>query len=68
MPPPPNGAAHGKVNFKAMNKNVLKRLLQYLDAYRWQLILVVICIAKRNQLCVEGSFGSSKLSIYEKKL
>ena len=35
MPPPPNGAAHGKVNLKALNMGVIKRLLQYLRAYRW---------------------------------
>ena len=44
MPPAPKGAAHGKVNFKAMNMGVIKRLLRYLNAYRWQLIVVLLCI------------------------
>ena len=44
MPPAPKGAAHGKIDFKSLNMGVVKRLLQYLKAYRWQLIVVLICI------------------------
>ena len=43
MPPPPKGAAHGKIDFKAFNLQVIKRLLRYLNAYRWQMIVVMIC-------------------------
>ena len=42
MPPAPKGAAHGKIDFKSLNMGVVKRLLQYLKAYRWQLIVVLI--------------------------
>lgn len=44
MPPAPKGATHGKVDFKAMNMGVIKRLMSYLNAYRWQMIVVLICI------------------------
>ena len=44
MPPAPKGAAHGKIDFKSLNMGVVKRLLQYLKAYRWQLVVVLICI------------------------
>ena len=54
MPPPPNGAAHGKVNFKALNMGVIKRLLQYLNAYRWQLIVVMLCIVASAITSVVG--------------
>ena len=52
--PPPNGAVHGKVNYKALNKNVLRRLLSYLKAYRWQLIVVLICIISSAITSVMG--------------
>ena len=54
MPPSPNGAAHGKVNFKALNMGVIKRLLQYLNAYRWQLIVVMLCIVASAITSVVG--------------
>ena len=54
MPPAPKGAAHGKVNFKAMNMGVIKRLLRYLNAYRWQLIVVLICILVSSITSVVG--------------
>ena len=54
MPPPPKGAAHGKINFKALNMGVLKRLLQYLSVYRWQLIVVVVCILASSITSVIG--------------
>ena len=54
MPPPPNGAAHGKVNLKALNMGVIKRLLQYLRAYRWQLIVVMLCIVASSITSVVG--------------
>ena len=54
MPPSPNGAAHGKVNFKSLNMGVIKRLLQYLNAYRWQLIVVMLCIVASAITSVVG--------------
>ena len=54
MPPAPKGAAHGKVNFKAMNMGVIKRLLRYLKAYRWQLIVVLLCILVSSITSVVG--------------
>ena len=51
MPPMPapkgpggGGRTHGKVNFKALNKNTLKRLLGYLFRYKIAFSLVLVCI------------------------
>ena len=53
--PPPRGAAHGKVDFKAMNMTVIKRLLQYLGAYRWQMLVILICIVASAITSVIGT-------------
>lgn len=37
-------AGHGPRGLKSINKNVLKRLMQYLHAYRFSMIVVVVCI------------------------
>jgi len=44
MPPAPKAAAHGPVKFSAVHKNTLKRLMQTLKPYGWQMIVVAICI------------------------
>ena len=54
MPPPPKGAAHGKIDFKAFNMQVIKRLLRYLSIYRWQMIVVMICIVASAITSVVG--------------
>ena len=43
MPPAPKGT-HGPVNLKALNKNVINRLMSYLRAYRFPLLVVLVCI------------------------
>ena len=43
MPPAPRGT-HGPVNLKALNKNVINRLMSYLRAYRFPLLVVLVCI------------------------
>jgi len=54
MPPPPRGAAHGKVNLKALNMGVVKRLLRYIGRYRWQLLVVLVCILASSITSVVG--------------
>ena len=44
MPPAPKGT-HGPVNLKALNKNVINRLMSYLRAYSFPLLVVLVCIA-----------------------
>ena len=41
---PPRGATQGKVNFKALNMGVVKRLLRYLAVYRWKMLVILLCI------------------------
>ncbi len=43
MPPAPKGT-HGPVNLKALNKNVINRLMSYLRAYSFPLLVVLVCI------------------------
>ncbi len=45
---------HGPVNFKAMDKNVIQRLLQYLGAYRWQMLVVLACLVISSITSVIG--------------
>ena len=44
MPPAPKGT-HGPVNLKALNKNVINRLMSYLRSYSFPLLVVLVCIA-----------------------
>ena len=44
MPPAPKGAAHGPVRFDSIKKGTVQRLMKTLSAYRWQMIVVVVCI------------------------
>ena len=44
MPPRPGPGTQGPVNMKALDKNVLKRLLAYLKAYKFSFSVVMICI------------------------
>ena len=53
MPPAPKGT-QGPVNFKAVNKNVVKRLLDYLSAYKWQMFVVLLCIVTSAITSVVG--------------
>jgi len=57
MPPRP-GSTHGKVNIKALNKHVLKRLLSYFRGYRLLLIAVLFCIVASS---VTGVLGTTFL-------
>ena len=43
MPPAPKGT-HGPVNLKALNKNVINRLMSYLRSYSFPLLVVLVCI------------------------
>ena len=46
MPPRPNGPRLSmKESLQQLDKKTLKRLLSYMKAYRFQLILVFVCIA-----------------------
>ena len=46
MPPRPNGPRLSmKESLQQLDKKTLKRLLSYMKAYRFQHILVVVCIA-----------------------
>ena len=54
MPPPPRGAAHGKINFKALNKGVVLRLMSYLKAHTFPLIVVLVCIVTSAITSVVG--------------
>ena len=46
MPPRPNGPRLSmKESLQQLDKKTLKRLLSYMKPYRFQLILVFICIA-----------------------
>ena len=51
MPPVPaprgsgQGRTHGKVNFKAVNKKTVGRLLKYLFKYKFSFTIVLLCIA-----------------------
>ena len=53
MPPAPKGT-QGPVNFKALNKNTVKRLLDYIGAYKWQMIVVLLCIVTSSITSVVG--------------
>ena len=44
MPPAPKGAAHGPVRFDSIKKGTIRRLMATLKPYRWQMIVVAICI------------------------
>jgi len=50
----PGPGTHGPVNMKALNKDVVTRILSYLGAYRWQMIAVVICIIASAMTSVMG--------------
>ena len=51
MPPVPapkgpgQGRMHGKVNFKAINKKTVSRLMKYLFKYKFSFTIVLVCIA-----------------------
>ncbi len=56
MPPVPGGARnHGKVNFKAVNKTTVLRLLKYLFRYKFSFTVVLICIAVSAVTTVLGT-------------
>ena len=50
----PGPGTHGPVNMKALNKDVVTRILSYLRAYQWQMIAVVICIIVSAMTSVMG--------------
>ena len=50
----PGPGTHGPVNMKALNKDVVTRILSYIGAYRWQMIAVVICIIASAMTSVMG--------------
>ena len=50
----PGPGTHGPVNMKALNKDVVMRILSYLRAYQWQMIAVVICIIVSAMTSVMG--------------
>ena len=54
MSPRRNPATHGKPNFKSMNKKVIKRLMQYLKAYRFRMAAVIVCIILTSVTGVVG--------------
>lgn len=53
MPPLPKGT-HGPVNLKALNKNVVQRLMSYLRAYRFPMLVVLVCIITASIASVVG--------------
>jgi len=58
MPPPRGGNVgrnHGKINFRAVNKRTVSRLLSYLFRYRLSFILVLVCIAVSAVTTVLGT-------------
>jgi ABC-type bacteriocin/lantibiotic exporter with double-glycine peptidase domain len=56
MPPVPGGARnHGKVNFKALNKKTVLRLLKYLFKYKFSFSAVLVCIAVSAVTTVLGT-------------
>ncbi len=61
MPPMPtprgHGAAgtHGKVNFKALNKKTVSRLLSYLFRYKFSFTAVLLCIVVSSVTTVIGA-------------
>ena len=62
MPPRPNGPRLSmKESLQQLDKKTLKRLLSYMKAYRFQLILVFVCIAVSASASVMSSLFLQQL-------